>query len=155
MRRAAPPISHVLWRFALSIAVLIPLAVDAAEPAAVAPSSEAAGSPQSTLSYRVTVDAPSPLKETLMREVGLARWQGYSEMTEDLLARLAREAIEETRTFAAAEGYFSAAIDVKIDRSTNSDRRDARREHRRADEDRVGAHRRERTGDDGRRWAPK
>jgi len=97
---------------------LTPLAVDAAESAAVAPSSESAGSSQSTLAYRVTVDAPSPLKETLTREVGLTRWQGYSEMTEDLLARLAREAVEETRTFAAAEGYFSAAIDVKIDRTT-------------------------------------
>ena len=51
-----------------------------------------------------------------MRDVGLVRWQGYAEMTEDLLERLAREAIDETRGFAAAEGYFSAKIDVKIDR---------------------------------------
>ena len=117
MRRAVSPISRVLWRFALLLAFLIPLTVDAGEGPAT-PSSDGADSPQSTLTYRVTVDAPSPLKETLTREVGLTRWQGYSEMTEDLLARLAREAIEETRNFAAAEGYFSAAIDVKIDRST-------------------------------------
>ena len=118
MRRAAPPIAPVLWRFALSIAVSSPLAVDAARSAAVAPSSDRRRIASQSLSYRVTVDAPSPLKETLLREVGLARWQGYSEMTEDLLARLAREAVDETRTFAAAEGFFSAAIDVKIDRST-------------------------------------
>ena len=117
MRRGASPISLVIWRFALSLAVLIALAVDAAEPPA-APPAEGASSPQSTLTYRVTVDAPSPLKETLTREVGLARWQGYAEMTEDLLARLSREAIEETRNFAAAEGYFSAEIDVRIDRDT-------------------------------------
>ena len=71
---------------------------------------------------RVTVDAPSPLKETLQREVGLARWRGYSEMTDDLLARLAREAVEETRGFAAAEGFFTAAIDVKIDRTKTRSR---------------------------------
>ena len=121
MRRAASPISHVFLRFALTLAALIPLVVDAAEPAATplaGQSTEATASSQSTVTYRVTVDAPSPLKETLTREVGLVRWQGYSEMTEDLLARLAREATEETRNFAAAEGYFSAAIDVKIDRST-------------------------------------
>jgi len=108
----------VLWRLALSIAVLNPLAVDAAETAAVAPAPEGAASSTPSLTYAVTVEAPSPLKETLLREVGLARWQGYSEMTDDLLARLAREAIEETRGFAAAEGFFSAAIDVKIDRKT-------------------------------------
>ncbi len=68
--------------------------------------------------YRVTVDAPSPLKETLERDVGLVRWQGYAEMTSELLDRLAREAVEETRNIAAAEGYFSAAIDVTIDRSS-------------------------------------
>jgi len=108
----------VLWRLALPIAVLSPFAVDAAETAAVAPAPEGAASSTPSLTYAVTVEAPSPLKETLLREVGLARWQGYSEMTDDLLARLAREAIEETRGFAAAEGFFSAAIDVKIDRKT-------------------------------------
>ena len=118
MRPAVSSIVVVLWRLALSIAVLSPLAVDAAETAAVAPAPEGAASSTPSLTYTVTVEAPSPLKETLLREVGLARWQGYSEMTDDLLARLAREAIEETRGFAAAEGFFSAAIDVKIDRKT-------------------------------------
>jgi len=118
VRPAVSSIVVVLWRLALSIAVLSPLAVDAAETAAVAPAPEGAASSTPSLTYTVTVEAPSPLKETLLREVGLARWQGYSEMTDDLLARLAREAIEETRGFAAAEGFFSAAIDVKIDRKT-------------------------------------
>ena len=97
-----------------------PLAADAArgaDSAAVAPT-PAAASPGSP-SYRVTVDAPSPLKETLLRDVGLVRWQGYAEMTDDLLERLAREAIDEARGMAAAEGYFSARIDVKIDRAAD------------------------------------
>jgi len=95
----------------------MPLAVDAGEPVA-GEATAADGDSQSTVTYHITVDAPSPLKETLTREVGLVRWQGYSEMTEDLLDRLAREAIDETRNFAAAEGYFNAAIDVRIDRTT-------------------------------------
>ena len=70
------------------------------------------------IAYRVVVDAPSPLKATLERDVGLARWQAYAAMTEDLLDRLAREAIDETRFAAAAEGWFSAEIDVIIDRAT-------------------------------------
>jgi translocation and assembly module TamA len=40
-------------------------------------------------------------------------------MTDDLLERLAREAIDEARGMAAAEGYFSARIDVKIDRTAD------------------------------------
>ena len=47
-----------------------------------------------------------------MRDVGLVRWQGYAEMTDDLLDRLMREAIDETRNAAAAEGFFSPTIDV-------------------------------------------
>ncbi len=72
----------------------------------------------SGVAYRINVEAPSPLKETLMRDVGLVRWQGYAAMTDDLLDRLAREAIDETRNAAAAEGWFSASVDVTIDRRT-------------------------------------
>jgi translocation and assembly module TamA len=117
VRRAVPSLPHVCWRLALSFAVLVALAVEAAEPVA-GPLTAVSSDSQTTVTYRVAVDAPSPLKETLTREVGLVRWQGYSEMTEDLLARLAREAIDETRNFAAAEGYFNATIDVRIDRNT-------------------------------------
>ena len=46
------------------------------------------------------------------------RWQGFAGMTDDLLDRLAREAIDETRNLAAAEGWFSPKIDVTIDRTT-------------------------------------
>ena len=85
--------------------------------AAEARAADAPGEPPAD-AYKMVVDAPSPLKETLMRDVGLARWQAYAAMTEDLLDRLAREAIDETRNAAAAEGWFSAAIDVTIDRRT-------------------------------------
>ncbi len=69
--------------------------------------------------YRVTVVAPSPLKEAIGRDVGLLRWQDYADMTEELYDRLAREAIGEARDAAAAEGFFSAAIDVAVDRQAS------------------------------------
>ena len=69
------------------------------------------------IAYRVIIDAPSTLKETLERTVGLARWQRYDEMTEELLDRLAREAVDEIRNAAAAEGFFSANSDIRVDRN--------------------------------------
>jgi translocation and assembly module TamA len=114
------PKSPALWLLALSIALSCPFAADAiaAEPAPLPPPAETTGSPPA-LAYRVEVVAPSPLKETLERDVGLVRWQNYAEMTVELLDRLALEAVDETRNAAAAAGYFSAAIDVRIDRSTD------------------------------------
>ena len=96
------------------------------------------------LAYRVEVIAPSPLKETLERDVGLARWQGYAEMTVDLLDRLAREAIDESRNAAAAMGYFSAVIDVRIDRSAEPVAVTLEVDRRRSDAHRLRAHRRDR-----------
>ena len=54
-------------------------------------------------------------------------------MTDDLLDRLAREAIDETRNAAAAEGWFSAAIDVTIDRAHDAATVTLSRDDRRAD----------------------
>jgi translocation and assembly module TamA len=117
VHRATSQNSTVRWLFALSIAISSPLAADAnaAEAAAVVPATSE--EPQRSLSFRVTVEAPSPLKETLERDVGLVRWQRYADMTDDLLDHLAREAIDEVRGMAAAEGFFSAVIDVRIDRT--------------------------------------
>lgn len=66
--------------------------------------------------YRAVVTAPEPLKTTLQRTVGLARWQDYDGMTDELRDWLMQEAIGEARIAAAAEGYFSARIEVTIDR---------------------------------------
>jgi translocation and assembly module TamA len=88
-------------------------AADASEESVAAPAVVT-----SAAAYRMIVDAPSPLKATLERAVGLVRWQAYTAMTEDLLDRLAREAVDETRMAAAAEGWFSAEIDVVVDRDT-------------------------------------
>jgi translocation and assembly module TamA len=89
------------------------------------PAQPPAGTPAETttvtpeVAYRMIVDAPSPLKATLERAVGLVRWQAYAAMTDDLLDRLTREAIDETRLAAATEGWFSVETTVNIDRSTS------------------------------------
>ncbi|CAG0948546.1 Translocation and assembly module subunit TamA [Burkholderiales bacterium] len=53
----------------------------------------------------------------LRQNVDLVRWQDYADMTEPLLARLAREASGQARAVADAEGHFSAQATVAIDRS--------------------------------------
>jgi translocation and assembly module TamA len=78
-----------------------------------------AGADGTAARYRVTIDAPSPLKEAIERSVRLVRWQDYAEMTDDLRDRLMREAVEETRNIAAAEGHFSATIDITVARDTD------------------------------------
>jgi translocation and assembly module TamA len=65
--------------------------------------------------YRVVIDAPSELRDTLENAVGLVRWQSYSDLTEDLLDLLARKAIAEAREAAATEGYFAAQVEIDID----------------------------------------
>lgn len=98
------------WLVALTIAATSLCGADVA--AADTPPDSAA------IAYRVAVEAPPALKPALERDVGLVRWQGYAETTDELLDRLAREAIDEARMIAAAEGFFAAKIDVTIDRKT-------------------------------------
>ncbi len=104
---------HFLRALILTAAPLFAPSVYAADATADASAAEP-GAAQA--SYRVVIDAPSPLKSTIERSVGLIRWQTYADMTPDLLDRLAREAEDEIRNIAAAEGYFSAKVEVAIDR---------------------------------------
>jgi translocation and assembly module TamA len=68
--------------------------------------------------YRVGVIAPDSVRDVIATSVNLVRWQGYTEMTEELLDALAREAVPQAKEAAAAGGYFSATVDIAIDRST-------------------------------------
>ena len=98
------------WCLALALAATAARAADADPvdgPAVTAPAA-----------YQVKVEAPASLKNAIERDVGIVRWQTFSGMTDDLLDRLAREAIDETRNLAAADGWFSPKIDVTIDRKT-------------------------------------
>jgi translocation and assembly module TamA len=116
----APPLPATVSRNALrrlralilAAAPLLAPSVDAADASTPPDGGASAGT---EAAYRVVIDAPSPLDTTIERNVGLARWQTYADMTPELLERLAGEAREEIRNIAAAEGYFSAIVDIKVD----------------------------------------
>ncbi len=95
-----------------------PAAPVGATPGSVSAAPEPAPA-HSHVAYVVTVVAPPPLKETLERNVGLVRWQSFGEMSEELLDQLVREANDEARNAAAAEGYFGATIAIDVDRKTD------------------------------------
>ncbi len=69
------------------------------------------------LRYRVVVEAPQPLRDTLATSVDLIRWQTYDEMSSSLFDALVRQASAQAKEAAATEGYFSANVDVVVDRS--------------------------------------
>ena len=81
-------------------------------PVAAAPHADAA------IRYNVKVVAPSAIESTISASVDLVRWQDFADMTEELLDRLVREAVPQAREAAATQGYFSAKVDLAIDRST-------------------------------------
>jgi translocation and assembly module TamA len=48
----------------------------------------------------------------------LVRWQDYADIPEDLLDLLARDAVAQAKEAAATQGYFSASVEITVDRST-------------------------------------
>jgi translocation and assembly module TamA len=98
-------------------------AAAAGEPAGTTSSDTTAPTTQSQSSgavhYRVILDAPSEFVDTLNNSVDLVRWQSYADMTGDLLDRLSRDAVDQAREAVSTEGYFTPAIDVDVDRTTD------------------------------------
>jgi len=97
------------------------VAEDPAPPPVAAPAAPSASvaEPSATKAFRysLVIAAPGALGDVLATSVGLARWRDYADMTDELFDQLAREAIAEAREAAATEGYFSATIDITVDRS--------------------------------------
>lgn len=89
-------------------------------PSSASPASNAASPAVAAeaLRYRVTVDAPEPLRTTLAASVDLIRWQAYEDMTSGLFDALVRRAIDQAKEAAGTEGYFSASVEVDVDRAT-------------------------------------
>lgn len=65
--------------------------------------------------YRVQIVAPEALAEPLREGLDLERWRKAPDVTPEELRRLANDAVQDARAFAAAEGYFSAEVRVDID----------------------------------------
>ena len=87
-------------------------------PASPPPSATASPHADDPVHYRVDIAAPGPIADAIRGAVDLVRWQDFEDMTEDLLDRLARDAVPQAREAAATQGFFSAGVDVTIDRST-------------------------------------
>ena len=81
----------------------------------------APAAPPAAVRYRVVVDAPQSISETVGRSVDLIRWQNYTDMTQDLLDRLIAESIEQAREAAATEGHFSAVVNVGLGEPATDD----------------------------------
>ena len=67
------------------------------------------------LQYRVEIEAPRAIADTLREGLNIVRWQRDPQMSAEQLRRLAEEAVRETRETAATEGYFSAQVQLSID----------------------------------------
>jgi len=81
-----------------------------------APSGAPAIHADDAVRYRVEIAAPDAVADAVRGAVDLVRWQNYEDMTEDLFDRLARDAVPQAREAAAAQGFFSADVDVRVDR---------------------------------------
>lgn len=91
---------------------------DAPSPSPAAGAVAAPAPDDDAVQYRVVVDAPKEVVELLRQSVGLVRWQQYADMTDDLLDRLAHDAVDESRDAVSTLGYFTPGVDVAVDRST-------------------------------------
>lgn len=98
-------------------AALSPFA-DAQAPAPAPSGAAALLHPDAPIRYHVEVVAPAAIAATLTSALDLIRWQDYADMTEDLFDRLARDAIPQAKEAAATQGYFSANVEITVDRET-------------------------------------
>ena len=106
------------WLFALTLATVAPFPPSASGQAPPPASPDAAQlHADDAIRYRVDIDAPGDIAAALRGAVDLIRWQDYEDMTEDLFDRLQRDAVPQAREAAATQGFFSASVDVKVDRT--------------------------------------
>jgi translocation and assembly module TamA len=68
-----------------------------------------------TVRFRVEVEAPRPYKRMLEQGLDLARWQRDERVTMALLERLSAEARKAAAETLAADGYFSANVQSRIE----------------------------------------
>jgi translocation and assembly module TamA len=112
------PTTHRIFALTLACA-------SACCPADVVFAAEAASSaaaeqrPSDAIRYRVVIDAPRDLVDTLTQSVDLVRWQSYADMTDDLLDRLAAQAVGQARDAVATMGHFTPDVDVAVDRDAD------------------------------------
>ncbi len=91
----------------------LPCAIRSVSAADAPPAQADAGA---SLAYRVVIDAPRAVKDAVEASLDLVRWQHYEDVTDELLDRLIVEAIDQAKEAAAALGYFSAHVEITVER---------------------------------------
>jgi len=74
-----------------------------------------------TVRFRVVIEAPRAYRKTLEDGLDLARWQRDERVTMPLLERLVAEARKAAAETLAADGYFSANVQSRIETSAGTD----------------------------------
>ncbi|MDB5811127.1 MAG: putative outer membrane protein putative antigen [Betaproteobacteria bacterium] len=69
---------------------------------------------EATFKFKLTVEAPSSLRDMLQNGLDLARWQSYESMTLSLLESLVTDAKAQALEAAATDGFFNAQAEVSI-----------------------------------------
>src|SRR5215213_5398857 len=71
--------------------------------------------------FRVVIEAPRPYRKLLQEGLDLVRWQRDGRVTMPLLQRLVAEARKAAAEALAADGYFSANVQSRIDTTAKSE----------------------------------
>lgn len=82
--------------------------VSAQETAAPAP-----GTAQTGVGFVIDIQAPDDIKELLTRHLGLQRYRELTDLSDDELSRLMRQADQDARKLIGTLGYFSPAITIE------------------------------------------
>ncbi len=69
--------------------------------------------------YKVDVVASEAIDAAIRSSVDLVRWQEFADMTVDLFERLRAAAPAQVREAASTQGFFSADVDITVDRTTS------------------------------------
>ena len=111
-----------MWLLALTLTTAVLSSAASAQTAATPVSdtpaaAEAGRSATQAVRYRVRIEAPSAIAEAITSAVDLIRWQDFADMTEEVLERLTQLAVTQTREAAATQGYFSADVNLTVERT--------------------------------------
>jgi translocation and assembly module TamA len=105
---------------ALSVLVVDPqLAVAQTPDAAPEPPAVDRARADAVVRYQVKVVAPADIAAAMASSVDLIRWQFFGEMTPGLFDRLVAQAPDQVAEAAATQGYFSARVDIALDRAVS------------------------------------
>jgi translocation and assembly module TamA len=104
-----------------SVIALLILLSSVTSHVALAQATDALSGEAETIRFRVVVDAPRSHRQMLEQGLDIVRWQRDERVTMALLERLVGEARKAAAEALAADGYFSARVESRIDKRTGGE----------------------------------